>query len=429
MKNIIPPVKGTRDYYPDEMAFRNWMYQSIREVSTSFGYQEWEAPMVETIDLYAAKSGDELVNRQSFVFPDRGGDMLTLRPELTPSLARMVAQRQRQLVFPLRWWSWGPFWRYETPQRGRTREFFQWNIDLIGVNTPEADAELIAIAANFLKHIGLTSLDAVILVNDRQLTNSELAALDITEEKRPDYLNLIDRRSKMMPSEWDANALDLGMSEIQLTGMKTFLDDAVLWKKSVALQRVFTTLETLGVREFVRYDPNTIRGLPYYTSIVFESYALNSDIKRALFGGGRYDNLMAQVGGDPLPATGFAMGDLAIGLLIQSLGLVPREVLRNPTQVFVTVFDDERMPMSLAFSSELRQAGLKVICNPDASKLPKQLKYADRIGVPVVVIIGPDEADSDQVTIKDLRSGVQRTLPHQAAVLEITNLLESHRSL
>jgi len=429
MKNIIPPVKGTRDYYPDEMAFRNWMYQTISEVSTSFGYQEWEAPMIEKIDLYAAKSGDELVNRQSFVFPDRGGDMLALRPELTPSLARMVAQRQRQLVFPLRWWSWGPFWRYETPQRGRTREFFQWNIDLIGVDSPEADAELIAIAANFLKHIGLTSQDAVILVNDRQLTNSELAALDIAEGKRPDYLNLIDRRSKMTPSEWDANALDLGMSEYQLTGMKRFLDDADLWKKSVALQRVFIALETLGVGEYVRYDPNTIRGLPYYTSIVFESYALNNDIKRALLGGGRYDNLMAQVGGDPLPATGFAMGDLAIGLLIQSLGLVPKEVLSNPTEVYVTVFDDERMPVSLAFSSELRQAGLKVICNPDASKLPKQLKYADRIGVPVVVIIGPDEAASDQVTIKDLRSGAQRTLAHQGAVLEITNLLESHRSL
>jgi len=429
MKNVIPPVKGTRDYYPDEMAFRNWMYQTISEVSTSFGYQEWEAPMIEKIDLYAAKSGDELVNRQSFVFPDRGGDMLALRPELTPSLARMVAQRQRQLVFPLRWWSWGPFWRYETPQRGRTREFFQWNIDLIGVDSPEADAELIAIAANFLKHIGLTSQDAVILVNDRQLTNSELAALDIAEGKRPDYLNLIDRRSKMTPSEWDANALDLGMSEYQLTGMKRFLDDADLWKKSVALQRVFIALETLGVGEYVRYDPNTIRGLPYYTSIVFESYALNNDIKRALLGGGRYDNLMAQVGGDPLPATGFAMGDLAIGLLIQSLGLVPKEVLSNPTEVYVTVFDDERMPVSLAFSSELRQAGLKVICNPDASKLPKQLKYADRIGVPVVVIIGPDEAASDQVTIKDLRSGAQRTLAHQGAVLEITNLLESHRSL
>ena len=204
MKNIIPSVKGTRDYYPEEMAFRNWMYQKIRQVSASFGYQEWEAPMLETISLYAAKSGEELVNQQSFVFPDRGGEMLTLRPELTPSLARMVAQRQNQLVFPLRWWSWGPFWRYERPQRGRTREFFQWNIDLIGVDSPESDAELIAIAASFLKQVGLTSKNAAILVNDRQLTNSELLTLDVPDDKRPDFLSLIDRRSKMSPSDWDA---------------------------------------------------------------------------------------------------------------------------------------------------------------------------------------------------------------------------------
>ena len=212
MKQIIPSVKGTRDYYPEEMAVRNWLYQTIRQVSTSFGYQEWEAPMLETIALYAAKSGEELVNQQSFIFPDRGGEMLTLRPELTPSLARMVAQRQNQLVFPLRWWSWGPFWRYERPQRGRTREFFQWNIDLIGVDTPEADAELIAIAASFFNQIGLSAQKAVIYVNDRQLTNSELAALDVPAEKRYEYLNLIDRRGKMEPSEWDANALDLGMN-------------------------------------------------------------------------------------------------------------------------------------------------------------------------------------------------------------------------
>ncbi len=151
MKQIIPPVKGTRDYYPEKMAVRNWLYQTIRQVSTSFGYQEWEAPILESITLYAAKSGEELVNQQSFIFPDRGGDMLTLRPELTPSLARMVAQRQNQLVFPLRWWSWGPFWRYERPARARTREFFQWNIDLLGVDTPEADAELIAIAAQVFR--------------------------------------------------------------------------------------------------------------------------------------------------------------------------------------------------------------------------------------------------------------------------------------
>ncbi len=429
MKNIIPSVKGTRDYYPEEMAIRNWLYQIIRQVSASYGYQEWEAPMLETIALYAAKSGEELVNQQSFIFPDRGGEMLTLRPELTPSLARMVAQRQNQLVFPLRWWSWGPFWRYERPQRGRTREFFQWNIDLIGVNSPEADAELIAIAANFLKQVGLSSQQAVILVNDRQLTNSELAELGIPPEKRPDFLNLIDRRGKMSIDEWDKNAIDLGMKPNQLIGMKTFLSNQDLWQKSETLVRVFSALDSMGVREYVQYDPNTIRGLLYYTSTVFEAYALKSDIKRALLGGGRYDNLMAQVGGDPLPAVGFAMGDLAIGLLLDSLGLIPKEISKTPAEVFVTVFDSERQKDSMTLAAQLRQAGLKVICNTEISKMPKQFKYADRIGVRVVAVIGPDEAATNQVTIKDLVNATQHTVSRTQAVFEIKKLLESHRPL
>lgn len=429
MKQIIPSVKGTRDYYPEDMAIRNWLYQAIRQVSNSFGYQEWEAPMLETIALYATKSGDELVNQQSFTFPDRGGDILTLRPELTPSLARMVAQRQNQLVFPLRWWSWGPFWRYERPQRGRTREFFQWNIDLIGVDTPEADAELIAIAASFFDRIGLSAQKAVINVNDRQLTNSELASLNIPEEKRYEYLNLIDRRGKMKPSEWDANALDIGMNPGQLDGMKAFLSDPDLWKKSETLVRVFTALEVMGVRDYVRYDPNTIRGLLYYTSTVFEAYALDGDIKRALLGGGRYDNLMAQVGGDPLPAVGFAMGDLAIGLLLESSGIIPKEITQTPAEVFVTVFDAERQPSSLALAMELRKIGMNVICSPDATKLPKQFKYADKIGVSVVVVIGPDEATSNQVTIKYLRDSSQRTIPRDQTAAVIKKLLESHRPM
>jgi histidyl-tRNA synthetase len=429
MKNIIPPVKGTRDYYPEVMAVRNWLYKTIQQVSVSFGYQEWEAPVLETIALYASKSGEELVNQQSFVFPDRGGEMLTLRPELTPSLARMVAQRQNQLIFPLRWWSWGPFWRYERPQRGRTREFFQWNIDLLGVDTPEADAEMIAIAASFLKLVGLSYENAVVLINDRQLINSELAALAIPQELRSDILNLIDRRGKMAPDEWDANGIELGIKPQQLEAMKYFLSDPDLWKKSETLIRVFSALDALGVREYVRFDPNTIRGLLYYTSTVFEAYALNSEIKRALLGGGRYDNLMAQVGGDPLPAVGFAMGDLAIGLLLDSLGLIPKEVVNAPADVLVTVFDAERQKESLCLAAELRQAGLKVICSTEITKIQKQFKFADRIGVGVVAVIGPDEAVNKQVTLKNLTNGTQETIHREAAAFEIRKLLESSHPL
>ena len=157
MSKIIRAVKGTRDYYPEQMGVRTWLYQNMREVSESFGYQEYEGPILESLDLYAAKSSEEIVEKQSYVFTDRSGDKLTLRPELTPSLARMVAAQQHNLTFPLRWWSFGPFWRYERPQKGRTREFFQWNIDMVGDPSPEADAELIIIAGSFLKKVGLKS--------------------------------------------------------------------------------------------------------------------------------------------------------------------------------------------------------------------------------------------------------------------------------
>src|SRR4030065_2181717 len=179
MKTIVQSLKGTRDFYPEDMAIRMWIYDVLRHVSESFGYQEYEAPFLESVDLYAAKSGEELVNQQSFVFPDRGGDLITLRPELTPSLARMIAQRQRQLIYPLRWWSFGPFWRYERPQKGLTREFFQWNADLIGVNSPEADAEMISLIAAFFQKVGLTPEDVVILVNNRQLLDTQLIAAGI----------------------------------------------------------------------------------------------------------------------------------------------------------------------------------------------------------------------------------------------------------
>lgn len=425
MKTIVPSVKGTRDFYPDEMAERTWLYNTLRQVSQSFGYQEYEAPILETIELYASKSGEELVNQQSFVFSDRGGDRITLRPEMTPSLARIVAQRQNQLIFPLRWWSFGPFWRYEKPQKGRTREFFQWNIDLIGVNSAEADAEMIAIAANFFKQVGLSPSDVAILVNDRQLTGEALSALGLPAEKRIEALTLIDRKPKMGPTEWDAYAFDIGFSQVQLDGLKAALADPDLWKKSERLVRVFEALEALGVKEYTRYDSNIIRGLLYYTSTVFEAFDLSGDIRRSILGGGRYDNLMAAVGGDPLPAVGFAMGDLIITLILQRQGLFPKDLGSNPADVLVTVFDAERSATSQMLSNELRQAGLRVICSSEASKLPKQFKFADRMGIRVAVVIGPDEAANGQVTIKDLASGTQQTLESNLAAQAIWKVLES----
>jgi histidyl-tRNA synthetase len=416
MKGIIQPVKGTRDFYPEIMAIRNWLYNTMRQVSESFGYQEYEAPMLESIELYAAKSGEELVKKQSYVFPDRSGDLITLRPELTPSLTRMIAQRQRQLTFPLRWWSFGPFWRYETPQKGRTREFFQWNIDLIGIDTPEADAELITILATFFKTLGLSPQDVIIRVNDRHLLDCELADMGIAVNLRREISRWIDRRDKLPAAEWEAYGRDIGVSNAQLDAIKQMLQDDSLWKKSNELVRVFGALGVMGVMEYIQYNPAVIRGLDYYTGIVWEAFDVSGGVPRAIMGGGRYNNLLEDVGGEPLPATGFAMGDVVISLILESKGLIPKSLGNSPASILVTIFDQERWMTSLEFASELRTAGIKVMCYPAVAKLPKQFKYADRMGIPTVVVIGPDEAAKDQVTIKQLASGEQQTVSGKEAI-------------
>jgi histidyl-tRNA synthetase len=242
------------------------------------------------------------------------------------------------LTFPVRWWSFGPFWRYEQPQKGRTREFFQWNVDMLGVNSPEADAELIAVGATFLRSVGLSPERALIYVNNRRLMDSEFDALGIPAEKRLDVSNLVDRRTKMEPAKWDANAMEMGLNQTQLDGLKDILGNFDLWKKSDELTRLFAALEALGVKEYVKFDPNIMRGLLYYTGTVFEAFDTSGSLKRAIFGGGRYDNLLADVGGQPLSGVGFAMGDVVIGIILQEAGLLP-EYQPSPAQVLVTVFD------------------------------------------------------------------------------------------
>jgi len=427
MKNTIQSVKGARDFYPEEMKIRTWLYETVRRVSESFGYQEYDGPFLESIELYAAKSGEELVKEQSFVFPDRGGDLITLRPELTPSLARMVAQRQRQLIFPLRWWSWGPFWRYERPQKGRSREFFQWNIDLIGVDSPEADAEIAAIAATFLREAGLSSDDVKILVNNRRLMDAEFQKLGISSEIRPEVLRLIDRRDKMQPKEWEAYAEEIGLSTGQLDGLKSNLTNEALWQKSEELQRFFNAIDALGMSDYIRFAPHIIRGLDYYTGTVFETWDREGEF-RAILGGGRYDNLVADVGGDPLTAVGFAMGDMVISLVLEKFGCLPQDTGYSPAPVLVTVFDENSLPVSLQMAASLRQSGLKVACYPEPIKIGKQFKYADRMGMKIAIIIGPDEQAKNQAAVKDLRTGQQETVPFDKATKTVQQMLARSQS-
>ncbi len=416
-KPRIPTVKGTRDFYPEDMALRRWLYEHMRAVAEAFGYQEYDGPFLEPLELYAAKSGEELVKEQAFVFPDRSGDLITLRPELTPSLARMVAQRQKQLPLPLRWWSFGPFWRYERPQRGRGREFFQWNVDMVGVATPEGDAELAAIGAAFFRRVGLRPEQVRILVNNRRLMDAQLEALGIPPEQRKAVFRLIDRKDKMRADAWEAYAAEIGLSPAQVQGLYALFERHDLWETSDELRRFFAAADALGVRDYIRYEPTIIRGLDYYTGTVFEARDHEGRF-RAILGGGRYDNLVAAVGGEPVPGVGFAMGDMVITLVLEAYGLKP-DLPQTPAQVLVTVFDADRLLDSLRLAQRLRAAGLRVSTYPQPAKLGKQFKYANRMGIPVVAVLGPDELAQGQVTLKHMGTGQQVQVPLDAAAAQV----------
>jgi len=423
MTEIVRSVKGTRDFYPENMAVRRWMFDKIRTVSNLFGYQEYEGPCLEFIDLYAAKSGDELVKEQAFVFSSPGDDLLTLRPELTPTLARMVAQQQYNLAFPLRWWSIGPFWRYEKPQRGRTREFYQWNIDLIGTDSITADAEIVAVAATFLREVGLSSDQVRILVNNRRLMDAVFSRLSVENELRPSVLRVVDKLSKLSEKAWRELALETGLSSSQVDALLEELENDQLWRNSKELETFFELIQTFGVGEYISFDPKLVRGLDYYTGTVFEAFEIGGQ-SRAILGGGRYDNLVADVGGKPISGVGFAMGDVVIELVLRDAGVIPSG-LENNTQVLVTVFDDSMVMESLKLATEIREAGYRVIVYPDTDKLGKQFKFGDKLDIPVAVILGPDENDGGLVSVKNLKSREQVTVNRNLLQPQIEKFLQS----
>jgi histidyl-tRNA synthetase len=417
----IASVKGTRDFFPEDLAFRNWLLDQIRTVSERYGYQQFDGPFLESLELYAAKSGEQLVKEQSFVFPDRSGEMIALRPELTPSLARMIAARSREMPFPIRWWSFGPFWRYERPQKGRTREFFQWNIDILGIETPEADAEIVAVAADFFRQIGLKPDQVRIQVNNRQLMERMLAEIGITGELKLAVFKLIDRAEKLSQDEWQANASELGLDQAMTQKLQMILENAEAWKDWDDLVAFFDTCDALGVGEYVSFEPSVVRGLDYYTGTVFEARDLKGNF-RAILGGGRYDDLVSAVGGDPIPATGYAMGDVILRLVLEEYETSP-QLRANPAQVLVPTFDAELLDAALNLASELRASGLNVEWYPKPDRLSKQLKYANRYGIPLVAILGPEEMADGVVSLKDMQSGSQVQIKREQLVAKISELL------
>jgi len=326
----------------------------------------------------------------------------------------MIAQQQATLFLPVRWFSFGPFWRYERPQRGRSREFFQWNIDLLGSETASADGEIVAIGAAFLREVGLSPEEVAIFVNSRRLMERKLAEIGVGDALCMEVFRLIDRRDKMPPDKWRDWALDIGLSDGQLESVQDLLSNAELWRDSEELCQVFGTAEAFGLSEYLVYDASIVRGLDYYTGPVFEAYDRRRDF-RAIFGGGRYDDLVADVGGDRITGVGFAMGDVIIELLLDHAGKRP-ELRESPSQVLVTLFSEDLYAPTLALAARLRQTGLNVEQILEPIRLGKQFRYADRKGIPFVAILGPDELQAGRVVVKSLATGEQRAYTEQELV-------------
>lgn len=405
MTDLSQSIRGARDLYPKELAIRNWLFSKWREVARSFGYEEIDGPILEKFELFSSKSGEELVNQQMYSLEDRDGEKLGLRPELTPTFSRMVAKKQGELVFPLRWTMFGNAWRYEKPQKGRVRDFWQWELNTVGGNEAMADAEVISIAANAMKAIGLTEEDIVFRINDRRFMKKKLNDIGIREEDQYPVFQIIDKKERLSKEEYIKKLIDIKISNKQIKELDEFLNNKD-YSESENLTELFSLLKRYGVEKYVKYDPLIVRGITYYTGTVFECFDRKMEF-RSVFGGGRFDDLVETFGGGKMPAVGFAIGDVVVTELLKSRGKLP-QIQTTPTRVLVSIFSPEFLSQSIEIVNFLRDEEVAAEIYPDEnSKLDKQLKYADRKQIPFVVIIGPDEKKEGKIILKNLKTKEQ----------------------
>lgn len=390
------PYKGVRDFYPADFARQAAMFARIRQVLGRSGYEEYNASPLERAELYEAKTSEEIVDEQTYTFTDRGARSVTLRPEMTPTLARMVAARRRELAFPLRWFSIGNRFRYERPQKGRLREFYQADVDLIGLPEGEADIEILGLASQILKSFGAEEKDFVMRINSRALLNAACAAAGLSGDGIKRYLRLLDKKAKMRPEEFRAASEAIsGKDPLSLIDPRP-------------VEALVETLAKRGVGNAV-FDASITRGFDYYTGMVFEVYDTDPANPRALFGGGRYDGLVALFGGDPIPAVGFGMGDVRLADFLETHGRMPQGGDQRP-QLYLGTPAAGDIPAALAFADALRAEDCRIFVNLSARALGDQVKDAAKRGIPFFAAYGPDEAASGSIRLKFLESGEERVV-------------------
>jgi histidyl-tRNA synthetase len=411
-------LKGFRDFYPGEMSARRETIDTVEATAERYGFREIGTPALERTQMYVDKSGEEIVE-ELYAFEDKGGREVTLTPELTPTVARMVVAKSQELSKPIKWMSTRPFWRYEQVQQGRFREFYQTNVDIFGSAEPEADAEILAFAADAMTNLGLTADDFEFRVSHRDILGGLLEAFDADVDTR-DAIRAVDKSAKIDREEYLALLTDAGLTWSQaeqfddllksenLDSLAEFADTERVEAAVTNLQNVLAAAEAFGVREYCTLSLETARGLDYYTGVVFECFDSTGEVSRAVFGGGRYDDLIGSFGGQPTPAVGVAPGHAPLQLLCQRAGVWPAEELS--TDYYLLTVGDTR-DVAARIARELREAGNVVETDVADRSFGAQMGYADGINAETVVIVGEQDLANDEVTVKDMPTGDQTTAP------------------
>ncbi len=404
------PYKGTRDYYPEDKRVQNYIFDTWKRVVERHGYQEYSAPMVEPLDLYMAKSGEELAGEQTYAFTDRGDRRVAIRPEMTPSISRMVAAKRQDLGYPARLYSIANFMRYERPQRGREREFWQLNADIFGVNGALADAEIVEMADEIMKAFGAKDTMYVIRVNHRRLVDQMMKEyLGLDGERAHKLIKLLDKKDKMGVDEFVAAAHEIVADHEVLTKLSALiraktvneLPDELKHSDTVEqLRELFGLFEKANITN-VKFDITLMRGFDYYTGMVFEIFDLHPDNNRAMFGGGRYDGLVGLFGVEPVSTVGFAPGLTPTELFLNTHQLLPD--LSPSTEVGIVVVDDN-MTSALDIARQLRSEGVNVAVDTTGRKVEKQIKAIIKNDIPYAIFIGAKEIEEEMYTFKDIKT-------------------------
>ncbi len=408
---VAQGVRGTRDFYPEDMRLRNWLFDNFDDAALSHGFEEYDAPILEHEDLYTRKQGEE-ITQQLYNFQDKGDRKVALRPEMTPSLARMVMSRAGALPMPIKWYSIPQCWRYERTQRGRGREHYQWNVDIWGTSEISADAELISVVVTFFESVGLSSDDLVIRISSRKVLEEVLGSLKVEGDIFTKTCIIVDKMDKLSADVISQQLAELGhdshaIQTIQnILGIKDMSDlTSALEDESIAvseLNYLFDSIDSYGISEWVEFDASIVRGLAYYTGSVFEAHDREGKF-RAICGGGRYDKLLSTLGGKDLPATGFGFGDMVIMELLEEKKLLP-ELISSTEDVVIPLSPDLRN-VAVMVAAALRDTGRTVDLVLEDKKMKWAFKHAERIGADRLVMVMPEEWKSEKVRIKDLHTG------------------------